>query len=378
VDLQSLGAVLDHYNENEVWFLGHALRDHTSTIIHHFMRHTDDEAIRYPNFASGWALSSRALKRAAENAGKFLPNFNIDAAFELAIFLKYMRSPGTDELHPTPPPVAASNGGHVLTHVPELCMQQQLSPHCATAYLLDVPQCGKMERNKVFFGVKTCEKYHNSRLPVVQQTWAPDAKGNIAYYSEVEDEQFHTTDIGVPNTSSGHCGKMMAIISRFQSSPELQDREWLVIADDDTLLSVPRLRRFLSCYLSDRPILLGEAYGYNAESIGYTYITGGGSMVLSRAAVELIVTSGQKCPQNSTPDDMFLGLLAKRLGIDVVHSPLFHQSQPETFHPAILSLQTPISFHRHKPADPYTIYKDYLTDTHIEDEPLDSAKKTEL
>lgn len=35
---------------------------------------------------------------------------------------------------------------------------------------------------------------------------------------------------------SGHCGKMMAIISKFGSSSELQDRAWLVIADDDTLL----------------------------------------------------------------------------------------------------------------------------------------------
>ena len=35
---------------------------------------------------------------------------------------------------------------------------------------------------------------------------------------------------------AGHCGKMMAIIRKFQSSPELRDRVWLVITDDDTLL----------------------------------------------------------------------------------------------------------------------------------------------
>jgi len=40
-------------------------------------------------------------------------------------------------------------------------------------------------------------------VPVVQETWAPDAEDGIAYYSEVEDEEFHTTDIGVPNTESG-------------------------------------------------------------------------------------------------------------------------------------------------------------------------------
>lgn len=40
-------------------------------------------------------------------------------------------------------------------------------------------------------------------VPVVQETWAKDAEGSIAYYSEVEDDQFNTTDIGVPNTERG-------------------------------------------------------------------------------------------------------------------------------------------------------------------------------
>lgn len=63
---------------------------------------------------------------------------------------------------------------------------------------------------------------------------------------------------------------------------------------------------------------------------------------------------------------------------------LYPQSQPGTFHPDILRLQTPISFHRHKPSDPYIIYKDHLIDTNSEVEhtktPPDSVplKKTEL
>lgn len=380
LDFEKLSDVLSHYNEDEVWFLGHALKDHKVTIIHHYMDNSGKEAIRYPNFASGWVLSTPALKRAVENAGKFEPIFNIDAQFELAMFLKYMRTPSLEELYPKLLAAADDSGGYVLTHTLELCMQQQLTPHCATAYTQDIPQCGEIGRNKIFFGVKTCGKYHSTRLPVVQGTWALDAEGSIAYYSEVEDEQFHTTDIGVPNTQSGHCGKMMAIISRFQSSPELQDRAWLVIADDDTLLSVPRLCRLLACYHSDQPILLGEAYGYYAErAVGSTtYITGGGSMVLSRAAVERIVSSGQQCSSISAPDDMFLGGIAKQLDIDIIHSPLFHQAQPSTFHPDILSLQTPISFHRHRPSDPYLIYRDYLTDTSPDPPPDSAQKKTEL
>lgn len=71
----------------------------------------------------------------------------------------------------------------------------------------------------------------------------------------------------------------MAIINKFQSSEEFHDKEWLVIADDDTLLSISRLARLLACYSSHEAILLGEAYGFNAQypwPAGYTYITGGG------------------------------------------------------------------------------------------------------
>ena len=48
-------------------------------------------------------------------------------------------------------------------------------------------------------------------------------------------------------------------------------------------------------------------------------------MVLSRAAVERVVSDKVECASISTPDDMFLGLAAKKLGIDIIHSPLFHQ-----------------------------------------------------
>jgi len=62
------------------------------------------------------------------------------------------------------------------------------------------------------------------------------------------------------------------------------------------------------------------------SSQGYNYITGGGGMVFSMASVLQITTSGFcKCPSDSAPDDMFLGICLTRLGIPITHSPLFHQ-----------------------------------------------------
>jgi hypothetical protein len=35
---------------------------------------------------------------------------------------------------------------------------------------------------------------------------------------------------------SGHCGKCMAIINRFDSHPDFSSYTWLLIADDDTII----------------------------------------------------------------------------------------------------------------------------------------------
>lgn len=94
------------------------------------------------------------------------------------------------------------------------------------------------------------------------------------------------------------------------------------------ICSVARLQQLLSCFESSTLLALGERYGYNVQHSpqGYNYITGGGGMVFSIAAVHQIATSSYcECPSNSTPDDMFLGICLAKLGIPITHSSLFHQ-----------------------------------------------------
>ena len=59
---------------------------------------------------------------------------------QLALFLKYLRTPDVDELFTSIPPVGES-GGYLLTHVPELCMEPELTNGCATAYSHRLPTC---------------------------------------------------------------------------------------------------------------------------------------------------------------------------------------------------------------------------------------------
>ncbi|MED6294018.1 Beta-1,3-glucosyltransferase, partial [Characodon lateralis] len=180
-----------------------------------------------------------------------------------------------------------------------------------------------VKKEDIFVAVKTCRKFHSERVPVIKKTWEKDALF-LEYYSDHAEPSIPTINLGVPNTERGHCGKTFAILQRFLSSA-VPNTKWLVIVDDDTLISLPRLRVLLSCYDPSVPVCLGERYGYGLSQGGYSYITGGGGMVFSREAVVRLLNSGCKCYSNDAPDDMVLGMCLNALGLPITHSPLFHQ-----------------------------------------------------
>ena len=57
------------------------------------------------------------------------------------------------------------------------------------------------------------------------------------------------------NTKSGHCNKTFAILQNFFTMDQYQ---FLVIVDDDTILSVARLVQMLACYIEEDSFLLGN------------------------------------------------------------------------------------------------------------------------
>lgn len=364
IDLFQMLELLNKYSPTEELFIGHALRDREATIIHHFAFSNDPLQFRYPHFASGFAMSQALLKKIAYrlDCGDHPDmDFSIDPSHELALYIW-------------------ENGkGPELTHASQLCLRNH--PQCAS-YPLEFHACGNpVAKESMYFAVKTCSKYHKDRIPVVKHTWAKYVL-HIGFYSESKDASIPTIDLGVPNTEHGHCGKTMAMLKHIAMiAPSLQDVRWVVIADDDTILSVARLRQLLSCFQPSKPFAIGERYGYNVQRSpqGYNYITGGGGMVFSMATVRQITGSTYcKCPSDSTPDDMFLGICLARLGITITHSPLFHQARPLDYAPEYLNPQLPVSFHKHWMVDPLRVYEkwfskvdqqmeaDYLAQKHVE------------
>ena len=92
-----------------------------------------------------------------------------------------------------------------------------------------------------------------------------------------------------------------------------------------------RIHRLTACYNPEEPVFIGERYGYNLNSHGYPYITGGGGMLFSRAAVEKWKKLGCKCPAPDTPDDMMIGLCFHNGGVPIVHLNNFHQARPDDY-----------------------------------------------
>ncbi|KAL3042775.1 hypothetical protein OYC64_020657 [Pagothenia borchgrevinki] len=346
VTLSALLQVLHRYQVQEEWFLGKPLYDNEASIIHHYAFSEDLGSFSYPDPAAGWALSTPLLQRLTERIQykSLKSDFTIDLKHEIALY------------------IWEEGNGQKLTAVPEFCTETR--DNCATTFTSYLPNCGDpVSKRDVFVAVKTCQKFHSERVPVVKATWEKDAEF-LEYYSDVTDASIPTISLGVPNTERGHCGKTFAILKRFLSK-DVPKADWLLIVDDDTLISLPRLRQLLRCYDPKEVVILGERYGYSLLQSGYSYITGGGGMVLSRSAVSRLVSSGCGCYSDDAPDDMVLGRCFTSLGVPITHSPLFHQAQPYDYSEAT---QQAISFHKHWNIDPVVVYKHWLQDTQPRDE----------
>ncbi|XP_053374894.1 beta-1,3-glucosyltransferase-like [Mercenaria mercenaria] len=334
IHLKELEKFIQKFDPTKDWFIGHALVDKEPTIIHHF---TSPDKLTFPDFAAGVFLSFPLINKMVSRwpDDNFRADFAIDPKHELASYILL------DDVK--------------LTHAPELCLTGD-KPNCVTYIKQKFPDCGApVADDDLFVAVKTCEKFHSDRVPIVLETWAQETS-NIEFYSEKEDRSIPTIDLGIPNTERGHCGKTMAIMKRVVTTPELMKKQWLLIADDDTIINLPRLRHLLSCYDPNSHVALGERYGYQvSKGYGYDYITGGGGMVFSMPVVQRLVDECH-CSSNDSPDNMIIGMCLRSFDIPITHVPYLHRARPDDYSEGYLSRHIPVSFHKHWNCDPIKIY----------------------
>ncbi|CAB4020202.1 beta-1,3-glucosyltransferase isoform X1, partial [Paramuricea clavata] len=220
LDLNGILEILNQYDHTKEFFLGHALQDPQPAIIHHFAFHEDTSKFSFPDFSAGWAISSALLRRLAKrlNDNPAKTDFSIDVQHEATMF------------------VHDQGKGVQLTDVPEFCTSPPGdNDDCVTSFLDSSASCGEVDMNDLFFAVKTTKKYHKDRVPVIKNTIGQHTS-RVVYYSETVDPSIPTEDTGVPNTESGHCAKLWAIMKNSRVNKKASGKKWLVVVDDDTIL----------------------------------------------------------------------------------------------------------------------------------------------
>uniref|UniRef100_A0A915CJS3 Beta-1,3-glucosyltransferase n=1 Tax=Parascaris univalens TaxID=6257 RepID=A0A915CJS3_PARUN len=347
VNLTALIDFLGGYNPAELHYIGRALVDESPTIIHHFFGYDRPPESRflYADFAGGVAMSWALVDHIDHLSAEKPTDFAIDPKHELSRML-------------------LDWAGISLVDAPKFCLLRNES-ECITRFIQpNYESCdGRVSNEDVFFAVKTFSGYHKTRVVVVKRTWAKTVK-YIEYFSDTADHYVPTIDLGINNTQRGHCSKTLAILKHFLHHDEVPHSRWLVVVDDDTLLSAPRLYRLLSCYSPQGKLIIGERYGYGFSAdghSGYDYPTGGAGMIFSRPAVRLLVSSC-RCPHIDSPDDMIIGMCAKQQSIPILHSGSFHQARPVDYPSLYLQRLLPISFHKFDEIDPYEVYMQRLHD----------------
>ncbi|XP_017023814.1 beta-1,3-glucosyltransferase [Drosophila kikkawai] len=388
--LRDLLKHLRYQDHDELAFYGHALYDSEATIIHHFWHYKDPRWFPYPMLSAGLVFTGSLFRRLTKLVALNAQNnsrpseFSIDASHELARFIFDNIRPDDDGDHPEHR-VAALSRKIILKNVPYICPMAittqspksptRGAPSCALyakpkePYVPGLTSTTLGDRKKhcvhttgshIYFAIKTCAKFHKERIPIIERTWATDTHYR-RYYSDVADDGIPTISTGIPNVQTGHCAKTMAILQLSLKDIGLQsDIRWLMLVDDDTLLSVPRVSALLSCHNHSELVYVGQRYGYRLHAPdGFNYHTGGAGILLSLPLVRLIVDRCS-CPSASAPDDMILGYCLQVLGVPAVPAAGMHQARSQDYAMELLQLEPPVSFHKFWGTEPDYTYSRWL------------------
>uniref|UniRef100_A0A182QFF1 Fringe-like glycosyltransferase domain-containing protein n=1 Tax=Anopheles farauti TaxID=69004 RepID=A0A182QFF1_9DIPT len=374
VNVSLLAHHLASEDYREKLFLGYPLYDREATIIHHFAFFKNPSSFLYPYLRAGMALTvplvdhlvgllsdggaSGGVRRPA------LSDFFIDAAHEFAL-LVWQQGQGLP-LQPRryfcakPLPNCAIHGPAPGTSGTASDTSRAVSLDHTEPDGLGSCTDNPTDVEHIMFAVKTCHKYHKDRIVALKNTWTKYVP-HLRYFSDVDEPSIPTVVTSVPNSSAGHCSKTLEILQligdEIRLNSSLQAIRWVMLVDDDTILSSSALARFLSCYDPKRDLYMGERYGYHlmGSDGGYNYVTGGGGIVLSVAILDALQQTCE-CPSPSSPDDMILAACLQRLGVHPIHSPLFHQARPSDYPPELLDRYGTVSFHKHWQIDPLQVY----------------------
>lgn len=199
----------------------------------------------------------------------------------------------------------------------------------------------------IFVAVKTTGRFHQTRLALLLETWISRIKAHTFIFTDTEDEDIDSRgyNLVVTGCQSDHSQqalscKMAAEYDGFMASDSFR---WFCHVDDDNYVNPEALLSLLSAFPQDGDIYVGKPSldkpiaahelleGNVTREVRFWFATGGAGFCLSRRLAERMApwASGSRFEQTSAairlPDDCTVGFIVeKRLGVSMVHCPLFH------------------------------------------------------
>ncbi|KAK6185047.1 hypothetical protein SNE40_007369 [Patella caerulea] len=191
-----------------------------------------------------------------------------------------------------------------------------------------------LKQVKVACFITTQPSMIRSKLAAVSNTWAP--RIDKIFYLMTDNK---TMNISFPNlllvnitNDRQHLTEKTVFAFKYLYKHHLNEFEWFLKADDDSYIIVENLKYLLSQYNSSKPIYLGHHFKHYSQN---GYMSGGGSYVLSREALRLLVENGYnvpgRCRQKGGAEDIETGRCLTKAGA-LVHSSVDNRDR-ESFHP---------------------------------------------
>ncbi|TRY69066.1 hypothetical protein TCAL_11281 [Tigriopus californicus] len=216
----------------------------------------------------------------------------------------------------------------------------EVTPNVARRFKISVPQTSAAlaHLEDIFVSVKTSQKFHESRLDVILNTWFQLARDQIWFFTDAEDPEINRRAYGhlkVTNCPASHsrqalCCKMAAEFEAFLQT----SKSWFCHFDDDNYVNIQALVSKLQefdyredWYLGKpsipEPLKIPDRENMK-DQLSFWFATGGAGFCLSRSLALKMrpVAGGGKFElvgdKIRLPDDVTMGYIAEHL----LHTPL--------------------------------------------------------
>jgi len=194
----------------------------------------------------------------------------------------------------------------------------------------------------IFITVKTSDKYHMTRLPLILRTWFTLARNQTYFFTDQEDELFQSlTNNHMVNTncSSTHHRQDLSCKMGYEFDAYIASgKKWWCHFDDDNYVNVKQLVKLLqehdwrnNTYLGKASVLEPFVSMYKGSSLKFWFATGGAGFCISYPLAQLMrpwCSNGKFLEisnEMQTTDDCTLGfIITNKLKVNLSQCSLFH------------------------------------------------------